>query len=270
MSAAAIKSARRVFEVLEYFDDQRRPLSLKEICERHGYPPSSGAGILKSLVLLGYLEYDKQSRTYLPTMRIAALGGWVAADLFGGIDIIELMERLREETRETVILAAQSDIHAQYVHVLRSTQALNYAVSPGTLRPLAQSGFGRLLLSGRTDADIRVIVRRIDAARETGEAKIDVEALLAEVGAIRREGFLFSDSLITPGVGVIGILLPQTPFGRKFAIGLAGPAARIEAEKAMLLALLRVAEARFAEVVKARGPDPTPGADFQVSEKIIS
>jgi len=39
-----------------------------------GYPVSSGAAMLKSLVSLGYLEYDRKTQTYLPTMRIAVAG----------------------------------------------------------------------------------------------------------------------------------------------------------------------------------------------------
>jgi len=253
MSLATIKSARRVFEVLEYFDAQRRPLSLKEICGHYGYPPSSGAAVLKSLVLLGYLEYDKPSRTYLPTMRIAALGGWVTTDLFGGLNIIELMAALRDETQETVILAAQSDCHAQYVHVVHSNQALTYAVTPGTLRPLARSGFGRLLLSGHGDAAIRAIVRRIDAARDPDEDKVDVDDLLKAVAVIRRDGFALSNNLITPGVGTIGVLLPETPFGRKFAIGLGGPSARIAAAKQKHLTRLRETVAKFTDRLASRG-----------------
>jgi len=241
-----IKSARRVFEVLEHFDRTRSPLSLREICDRFGYPPSSGSGILKSLVKLGYLEYDRRSRTYLPTMRIAALGSWVATDLFGGLNIIRLMEDLRDSTRETVILAAQGDLHAQYVHVVHSREPLQYAVAPGTLRPLARSGFGRLLLSADPDPVIEATVRRLDAARTPLEGKIDVGELLAEIQAIRQRGYAVSHNLVTPGVGIIGVLLPKTPFGRVFAIGLGGPSARIEASRDQHLALLRGAVETFA------------------------
>ena len=250
MSDATIKSARRVFEVLEYFDAVRAPLSLKQICDHYGYPPSSGAAMLKSLVMLGYLEYDKRRRTYLPTMRIAALGGWVVTDLFGGMNIIGLMETLRDETRETVILAAQSDLHAQYVHVIYSREPLNYSVAPGTLRPLARSGFGRLLLSGHTDHSIRSIVRRIDAARDTGENKIDVDDLLNSINVIRRSGYAISHNLVTQGVGIIGVLLPETPFRRIFAIGLGGPSERIIAGHDRHLALLQDTVAKFSAILK--------------------
>ena len=52
MPSSVIKSARRVFEVLEYFDDVRRPASLHDIVSHFGYPLSSGYSLLKSIVAL--------------------------------------------------------------------------------------------------------------------------------------------------------------------------------------------------------------------------
>src|SRR4051794_31187165 len=102
MAAEAIKSARRVFEILELFDRERRRLSLKEISARLGYPASSGSVLLKSVVALGYLDYDRRVKTYFPTMRITALGGWVPGALFGEGGVAELMDHLRAVTGETV------------------------------------------------------------------------------------------------------------------------------------------------------------------------
>ena len=62
MADAAIKSARRVFEIMEFFDRERRPLGLKSICKTLDYPVSSGAAMLKSLVSVGYLEYDRKTQ----------------------------------------------------------------------------------------------------------------------------------------------------------------------------------------------------------------
>jgi IclR family transcriptional regulator, KDG regulon repressor len=118
MAESEVKSARRVFEILEYFDRERRPLGLKDVPDGLGYPGSSGSALLKSLVQLGYLDYDRERRRYFPTMRIAALGGWVHDALFGDGALTGLMNQLHRATGESVILAAQSDLHAQYVHVI--------------------------------------------------------------------------------------------------------------------------------------------------------
>jgi DNA-binding IclR family transcriptional regulator len=255
LAEGSIKSARRVFEVLEYFDRTHAPVSLGELCAHFGYPPSSGSGLLKSLVQLGYLEYDKRSRTYLPTMRIALLGSWVATDLFGGLNILRLMEDLRDATRETVVLAARSDLQAQYVHVVHSNEALQFAVAPGTLRPLARSGFGRLLLSAEADPIVEATVRRIDALRESHEMKIDQQELMADLRTIRQQGFGTSDSRVTPGVRTMGVLLPPTPFGRTFAIGVGGPSDRIKSRSEANLSFLRAAVTAFDGAVKQAALD---------------
>ena len=67
-----IKSAARTLEVLELFHEQRAPLRLKYIFEKLSYPQSSTTSLLKSMVVLGYLNYDRPSRTYFPTPRVAA------------------------------------------------------------------------------------------------------------------------------------------------------------------------------------------------------
>ena len=107
-----IKSAQRVCEIFEFFNEVQRPLMLKEIVSRFGYPASSCSVLLKSLVQLGFLEYDALHRTYLPTMRMSSLVEWVEKSRFGNGSVLSAMRRLHELTQETVSLGAQSDLHA--------------------------------------------------------------------------------------------------------------------------------------------------------------
>lgn len=238
MNRDAVKSARRAFEILERFDRERRPLALKDILEGLGYPASSGSALLKSLVALGYLDYDRDRRTYFPTMRIAALGAWVPDALFGDTTLLSVMERMRETTGETVILATQSDLHAQYVHLLASAEPLQFSVPLGARRPLANSGLGWCLLSARSDEEIERLRRRINAEPDAGPP-MTREALMARVNEVRTRGYAVSKHTVSQGAGVIGAPLPRGAFGRVFALGVAGPVARLEAKEDLILAELR-------------------------------
>lgn len=244
MSDKAVKSARRVFEVLEHFARERRPLSLKEIAGQLGYPASSASVLLKSIVALGYLDYDRAHRAYFPTMRITALGGWVHKALFGAGDVSDLMQHLRAVTDETVILAAQSDLHAQYVHVVGGAESLQVTAPPGARRPLAKSGMGWLLLSTRTDKEIEALRRRINAEPDQ-QPKLTKAELIERVNAARGLGHVFSKHTVSEGVGVIASLLPRGTFQRAFAIGVAGPVWRLEQKEAMILREIRDGVARF-------------------------
>jgi DNA-binding IclR family transcriptional regulator len=245
MADTAIKSARRVFEIMEFFDRERRPLGLKSICDTLDYPVSSGAAMLKSLVSLGYLEYDRNTQTYLPTMRIAVLGRWVSEQLFSEIKILPLMEDLGARSRETVIVGTQSDISAQYVHVLRSNQTLSYSAEPGSLRPLARCGVGLTLLSNKSDADIDTLVYRNNHAEPVRSRRVALKDVMGSIEKIRRQGFFFSRNLYTEGVGVIAMLLPRAPFTRTFVIALGGPVQRLERRLDEHVAMMRSAVRRF-------------------------
>ncbi|MBS0469629.1 MAG: IclR family transcriptional regulator [Proteobacteria bacterium] len=240
-----VKSVRRVFSVLELFDRERRPLSLKDIRDALRLAPSSGAAILKSLVALGYLDYERGSRTYFPTMRVAALGQWVPGALFADGRVLRLMQRLHRETGESVMLATQSDLNAQYIHAVQGDEPLRAAVPVGTLRPLTNSGMGWLLLSGHGEAEIEKLCRRIDV---TSGKRVDRIQLRRRLAQVRQDGYVISRHTVRRGTGIIAVLLPQRILGRVFAIGVAGPVARLEEKEAAILASLRRGIARLSRM----------------------
>src|ERR1700742_2400639 len=160
MNSGVIKTAGRVFEILEYFTECKRPLSVKEISVHFRYPLSSTAVLLKSVAELGYLSYDRQRRAFFPTVRIATLGEWVLESLFGTREVMPLLQALRDQTGDAVVLAVQNDIYSQYVHTVQSTHAIQFYLSPGTRRPLCMSGTGWAILSIQSDEQIQSIFRR--------------------------------------------------------------------------------------------------------------
>jgi DNA-binding IclR family transcriptional regulator len=245
MSDTVIKTARRLFEVLEYFDEIQQPISLKDISAHFAYPVSSASALLKSMVVMGYLDYDGYSRTYMPTMRIALLGNWVQGALFGEGRILALMKHMNDVTHETIAIATQSDLFLQYIHVVPSTYPIIFHLKPGTVRPLARSGLGWLLLSARSDEMIEKLLRRINVEEEDRKLRIALPDLMVRIREIRRQGYVFSEHTVTIGVGVIGMLLPIRRHGRILAIGVGGPVERLEQNKKRILSELRAGIARF-------------------------
>lgn len=241
-----VKSARRTFEVLELFGRERRALALKDVMAMLGYPASSASQLLKSLLALGYLDFDRERRTYFPTLRLAALGSWIPDALFGAGALNTVLERLRSATGETVILAAQSDLEVLYVHILRSEEPLQFSVPEGARRPLAASGLGWCLLSPRPDAEIEQLRRRINASGRSA-VPIEPEELALRIAEVRTQGYAFSRHSVSAGAGVIGVPLPRGTHDRSLALGVAGPVARLEAKEALIVAELRQALDRLSD-----------------------
>ncbi|MDO9100332.1 MAG: helix-turn-helix domain-containing protein, partial [Caldisericota bacterium] len=188
---SVIKSAQRVCEIFEYFHETRRSLALKEIVARFDYPASSCSVLLKSLVELGYLEYDAARRTYLPTMRMTSMVTWVERARFGNGSVVAAMRRLHEMTSETVSLGAQSDLHAQYVFQIPGVLPIPYPRLRQTVRPIERSGLGWLLLSSKPDDEIEHLLKRINYRSRKNQDRIQLAELLEKVAEIRKKGFVF-------------------------------------------------------------------------------
>ncbi|WP_020206924.1 MULTISPECIES: IclR family transcriptional regulator [Cupriavidus] len=229
MPESPIKTSKRVFEIFEAFENVQRPMALKDFTQRFGYPPSSASAVLKSLVALGYLDYDRFSRTYMPTMRITSLGNWIQQAIFGqNEEVLRLMQQLSEAFGECITLSAQSDLYVQYVYLIPSRLPIWYSVPIGTIRPLARSGSGWIMLGARTDAEIEELVRRINFHEPDPARKVKLAELMAHVEQGRRDGYLFNKHTLEPGAGGICMVLPERRFGRLFALAVSGPVERLE------------------------------------------
>lgn len=231
-----VKSAQRVFELLELFESECRPLRVVEIVSRLEMPQSSVSMLLKTLVARGYMEFDPRARTYCPSVRVSFLGDWAIRTAGQHEGIQDMLRQLSDETGETVLLGRQSGLFMQYVSMIESQQALRLTLPPGTNRPLHRSAIGIMLLSRQDDDQIGRLLRRYNAelGRQHGIAKIP--ETMAHIDAARAQGYFESDGLSTPGSGVVATLLSTPIRGQYLGVGVGGPVSRIHQRRSMLVA----------------------------------
>ncbi|KRB75747.1 IclR family transcriptional regulator [Noviherbaspirillum sp. Root189] len=237
-AASTVKSAKRVMEIFELFDEVQLPMNLTDISTRLGYPAASALALLKSLQAMDYVSFNPNNKTYSPTMRIAMLGGWIQGQIFMNGTVVALMNDLAERTGETIMLGMQNDIHAQYVHTVQSGKALRYFLKPGTLRPICRSATGYALLANQTEAKVRKLVQKINLRQSPMEPAVDEESLMATLEAVRKQGYAYSDQL-TEGISALAIALPQSVNGRAMALGLGGPTSRVQPKIDDLVQLMK-------------------------------
>lgn len=206
--SAVVKSAARVLRILEYFDEVQRDARVTEIAAHLKFPQSSTSALLKSLAQLGYLDYDRVRRTFVPTARVALLGTWMKEGPAQDGRLLRTMEELSEASRDTVILAVRNGIYSQYIHVIQAMTAIRYHVPQGSRRLLAWSGSGFALLTQSSDEEIRAVVARTNAEAPEGRTPIDLRETQAHVRRARTDGYFFSRALVTPGAGAIAMPLP--------------------------------------------------------------
>ncbi|MEM5493402.1 helix-turn-helix domain-containing protein [Hoeflea sp. AS16] len=238
MQSSQVKSATRAIEILELFKRIRQPRAMSEIAQALNYPQSSTTVLLKTLVTLGYLHFDRRERLYFPTPKVAALGDWVPRALFGNSRVLDAMRDVHAATGESVAINIKNDVYVQYVQVLQSVHALRFHVEEGTVRPLTQTGLGWTLMSTMTDEKIDNIVRRANLATEKSK-RVTISDMMEKVREIRAKGYGFAENIPFPGGATLCLVLPVTIHGQAAVLGLGGAAGRIRQNHDRYLSILR-------------------------------
>lgn len=239
-----VKSAGRVFAVLEYFAEITRPASAVEIRTHLNLPASSTSALLGSLVDLGYLHYDPRRRVYHPTIRVGFLGDGVQA----GGSMRRLLEDLKQETRQLVVLGTRCQLNAQYIQVVRASHSR--PVRRGTLAPLARTAVGLALMSKLADPDISRLATRINAA-ERPEQRVPSSRLIETIHAVREDGFSFCYGQVTPGVGAIGMPLPSSDDQPTIVLAVSGSGERFVEQRDDIVVAMRERIQRYGQELKA-------------------
>lgn len=234
-----VKSAMRTLELLEYFRERQTPATVVEVAMALGMPQSSASVLLKTLVSLNYLDYNPADRRFLPSYRVTLLGDWIQRARFGDKRITDIMEALRADTGETVMLGQQIGAGMQYLHIVSALHRLQLAIHVGEIRPMSRCALGQILLSRKKNSEIRAIVRRNNADELDAVLRINETALIEEIETIRRCGFSESRGRMTTGANTIGMIAPSANNGPLLAIGVGGPTERIEPKRRQIIDAMR-------------------------------
>lgn len=178
-----VKSAKRVLEVLEYFDENHRAATVMDIARTFDYPQSSASEILRCLVAIGYLTYDRYTRTFSPTIRVAVLGSWVMPDLFRQSRLLAAVDRVASETGCEVTISAALNYLVYHVH-----RAGRGSGQPETCS-LLHSPQGRMLLATYTERTVMGAIHRLNAAEPDAAQRVRPAQFMDDVRKIKSRGW---------------------------------------------------------------------------------
>lgn len=228
MANPQVKSATRAIEILEYFKLSQQPRSMSQIANDLKYPQSSTTVMLKTLVNLGYLNFDRSTRNYFPTPKLTSLGDWIPRVLFGSGQMIDALNDLHAATGEGVFLGTKNDIYLQYTRTKESIHALRFHIDEGYMRPVTLSAAGWALLSTLPEDKVDNVVRRANIATENTAQRTTSQEVLARIAEINQRGYAYSENLPFEGGATLAILLTDTAQGQPVTLALGGVTERIK------------------------------------------
>lgn len=232
-SSNKAKIARRVIEVLEFFDENHPSATVMDIVRRYDRPQSSTSELLSSLVDLGILYKDCQTRSYRPTPRAAMLGGSTQADIVRDGRLLTLLDRLRAQTGLTVALFGMVGVDLQ-VFTCRAgdsdaSESFSELFSGGKFERLTDSAAGQLLLSGLSRPRREGIIRRLNA--EADGNHMPYSEMLALIDKFERTSSAVGPAGFGLDAEICAALLPAHVVDQPLAIGFVyRPSSKIDAE----------------------------------------
>lgn len=250
MSAVAVTAVERVLDILETFQSSQKPLSLTDLAEMTGIPKSSCHAIVVTLTARGYLYSLTRPRALYPTRRMYDM----ARDIHEKDPLLErvmpLLERLRDASRETVILGKRQGDAVIYLQVVESQHPIRYSARPGEFKPLHSSAIGKALIGSLKEPELRAVLEGRDLHAATQATLTDSETLIADVLESRRRGYFLTRGENVPDVWAVSAFL--TVSSETLAVAIAGPRHRMENSVAECAQLL-LATCSFISRQSARG-----------------
>jgi DNA-binding IclR family transcriptional regulator len=196
---------------------------MSEIGVALGYPPSSATVLLKTLVGLGYLNFDRKRRVYFPTPKVTSLGDWIPKTLFGNSRVLEAMRDVHAATGEAVAIGTTNDVYLQYVKIVQSIHPLRFHVDEGTLRPLTQSALGWLLMSTNVRREGRQTRSPCEHRYAERVRRVKLPEMMKRIRQIRGKGYCSAENVPILGGATICVLLPTTIQNQPVALGSVAP-----------------------------------------------
>jgi DNA-binding IclR family transcriptional regulator len=256
-ASRTIKSAHRVLEILEYFDQDRPHATVMDMSRTLSYPQSSTSELLRCLTRLGYLHYNRFRRTYSPTARVALLGAWVKPALFRGGPLLSAIDDLARLTGETVLLSTASNYTVQHLHTIHGDADHCVDAHGGDTLPLLHCPQGRLLLASYRNEHIRSAVHRLNADEEDLSKHVRIAEVVSELASLRDKGWLIEEG--DDGVGCVAVLLPPRPHMDRLVISVLAPTPIVAERGHDMLDMLMERKERIAALyAQEEVPEPEP------------
>ena len=220
------KSAERTLAIFEAFEFLKRAATLRELAEACAIPVSTCHSLVHTLINHRYLYQTSRRKDLYPTRRILDLAASIVAHDPFLERMTPVLESLRQETQETIILGKRQKDQILYLEVLESPQTIRYSSRAGALKPLHATCIGKMMLGSLKPAELTAWLRAHPLPKVTANTITTQTRLVEELREGGRVGFY-----TTRGENVADVTAIAVPLhinGELLGLAVAGPSHRME------------------------------------------
>jgi IclR family transcriptional regulator, KDG regulon repressor len=195
-------------QIIEALAAAGQPMRLTALASQLGEPKAKMHRHLSTLKHLGFVDQDAKTETYRLGLKLVYIGQ-SAVDQFDLRRLAEpYMSRLRDLTRQTVVLSTPANGDAIINAVVESPNLVTISVRLGYRLPVHASAQGRLNLAFAPAVQQRVLARKLQSF--TPRTLVDPAKLRERLTQIRKQ--LFDVSMDETLLGISAVAAPILNF----------------------------------------------------------
>jgi DNA-binding IclR family transcriptional regulator len=222
-----VQSLGRAFAILEEIARHREGVGLADLSKLVGLHNSTTFHLAKTMVSLGYIRQEKDSKRY-------RVGGPLFALAASALDEIEMvnvatpvLEDLSRETGESSHFAVRMGDAVVVIARTSGPGAFHLTDRVGVLRPAHCTALGKVILASLRQDQLERFLARVELKPSTAHTITESPALLREIAEIRRSGIAYDDGEFNLEVRCVAV--PVKDFTGQIigALGISGPIWRL-------------------------------------------
>lgn len=194
----------RAFTILELLAEHPDGMRMREIAEKLDLPANSVFRITGVMEERGYLLRDGNDMRYRLSRKLLSLG----YKAIGEDKLIEhslaVMQRLRDDTQETVLIGVRAELQGIVLEQVASTQPVKFLVDPGTHFPLHTSAPGKVFVAFLPEKERSILIDRMKFARYTANTLDSRAKFVAALEDVTARGYAIDRGEELEGLHCVG------------------------------------------------------------------
>lgn len=226
-----VKSIEKALKILNCFSEANFELDLSQIVQTVHLPKTTVYRILCTLEKEGIVSQNDENKKYRLGLKLFELGSLVFRNLKLREEALPLMEKLSEESGETVHLGILDKHEVISIETTDSPFSLRSSVYIGKRAPAYCTGVGKALLAFQPPEKMRVFLQNNKLRRYTVNTITDLEELKKQLKRIKGEEYAIDNMEHEEGVRCVAA--PIRGYKNKVvaSISISGPSIRITEER---------------------------------------
>jgi len=220
---SGVQSLGRAFAILEEVARHREGIGLAELSKLVGLHNSTTFHLAKTMVSLGYMRQERDSKRYRVGRPLFAL----AASALDEIEMVNLatpvLEDLSRETGESGHFAVRMGDSVVVIARTSGPGAFQLTDRVGVVRPAHCTALGKIILASLRPDQLKRFLERVELKPSTPKSITDPSVLLREIAEVRRSATAIDDGEFNAEVRCIAVPVYNFTGDVIGALGISGP-----------------------------------------------